>query len=84
MKEHILKYIELNPKFCYFTLCEMFGLSMEDLLKLMGINHYKLKDSYIQIYDNNGKKIYEEFSSGFWVKYEWDDGNIIKQSSSYD
>jgi len=78
MKEHILKLIELKPNIGYFTLCKIFGLTLKELFKLLGIKNYKIKDTYLHIYDTNGNVIYFENSDGSWWKYKYDDyDNLI-------
>ena len=40
-------------------------------------------NGYLEIRDKNGNLIYEEFSNGFWVKYEYDSqGNRIYWENS--
>jgi len=78
LKEHLLKYIELKPKVGYYELNMTFGLPIEDLLKLLDISKYKIKDTYLHIYDANGNVTYYENSNGGWGKYEYDtNGNEI-------
>ena len=72
MKKHILKYIELNPDIGYHDLCKVFGVSLDNLFKLLNINNYKIKDKYIIIYNANGNEIYEEPPNGGWVKRKYD------------
>jgi len=88
MKEHILKYIELSPDRGYNDLVKIFGLSIEELLKLLDINnynieYYNIEYYYIQIYDNNGNEIYFEDSDGGWCKWEYDaNGKLIYKEDS--
>jgi len=81
MKDKILKYIELNPNRGYYDLCQIFGLSIVDLLKLLDITNYKIKidgifkTNHIIIYDTNGNTIYKENQDGLWWKYYYDNNN---------
>jgi len=50
MKEHILKYLELNPKLGYYDLVKIFGIPIINLLKLLNINHYEIKGNNLEIY----------------------------------
>ena len=83
VKEKILEYIKLNPNIGYFDLVKVFGLSMENLLELLDIKNYKIKNKYINFYDTNDNKIYYEDSSGYWIKRGYDaDGNFIYREDS--
>ena len=43
----------------------------------------KVKDFPFEIKDKNGKRIYSEYSDGFWNKCEYDDkGNLIYYETS--
>ena len=66
MEEHILKLIELSPKIGYYELSMTFGLSLGDLLKILDITNYKIKDKYMLIYNDNDKLTYKEESNGYW------------------
>jgi len=85
MKEHILKYIELNPNRGYYDLCKIFGLSIEDLLTLLDINNYKIdKFNILRFYDKNNKIIYREYSNGEWKKYKYDVNNNLTYKEDSD
>ena len=83
MKEHILKYIELKPKVGYNDLVKIFGLSIDNLLKLLDINNYESYQKYIEFFDNNGNIIYREYPYGNWVKrkYNINDKVIYREHS---
>jgi len=84
MKEHILKYLELNPNTLYYDLVKIFGLSLDNLLTLLGIVNYKCEDNYLHIYNGNGNRIYSEDSNGYWVKRKYDNnGNETYYEDSY-
>ena len=69
MKEHILKLIELKPNLGYYDLVKIFGLSLDNLFKLLDIKNYKIKiNNTIQIFDNNANNTYYENSDGDWIK----------------
>jgi len=83
MKDKILEYIKLNPKTSYNDLVKIFGLPLEGIFKMLHIDKYNIEDNYIEIYNNNGYIIYIEYSSGDWIKYEYDiNGNTIKDEYS--
>jgi len=74
MKEHILKLIELKPKVGYYDLSMIFGLSIDNLFKLLDIKNYEIVyNTFIELYNNNGKRIYTETSDSYWEKYVYDD-----------
>jgi len=83
VKEYILKLIELNPNILYYELTMTFGLPLKELFKLLDIKNYIIEDSYLNIYDNNDNKVYEEHSNGYWQKWECDsNGNVIYSINS--
>jgi len=84
IKEHILKYIKLNPNILYYDLCQIFGLSIEELLPLLGIVNYKIKNKYIEIYNTNNNLTYEESPRGYWVEWGYDsNGKLTSKEDSY-
>ena len=84
MKDKILKYKELSPNREYFDLVKIFGLSLDKLFKVMGVNKYKIKDDYFEIYDNYGNEIYKEYSNGRWWKRELDNNCNVTYSKDSD
>jgi len=76
MKEHILNYLELNPNLGYNDLVKIFGLSLEELLELLGISKFNIdKFNKLRFYDDNGYEIYTEHSDSYWEKCEYDINN---------
>jgi len=84
IKDNILKLIELSPNILYYDLVKIFGLSLDELLKLLGIKKYIIEDEYILIYNTNDKLIYTEYSDGRWEKYKYNtNGRLIYKVGSY-
>jgi len=74
MKDKILEYIKLKPNISYFDLVKIFGLSMENLFKLLGITNYKIDNfNNLIIYDDKDNEIYREDSNGYWYRWDYDE-----------
>jgi len=83
-EQEILKYKELKPDIGYYDLVKIFGLPLKELLKLLNINDYNIRNKTIRFYDDNGNEIYYEHSYGVWEKYKFDaNGYIIYFENSY-
>jgi len=84
IKTLIKGYIELKPNILYYDLCKIFGLSMENLFKLLDIKNYYFNKSAIYVCDNNYNLIYQECSNGHWYRWGYDaNGKLNYIEDSY-
>ena len=80
--DYIVNDIEL-PYFNYMR--DHYGLKQDEMdLVLSKVYNQPVTIKDNSVYNNQGNEIYREYSTGYWVKYEYDtDGNEIYYEDSY-
>ena len=83
--ERYIDYIVNDLEIPYFiNMKDMYGLSEKEYeLVLSKIFNQPVKIRNNKVYDNRDNRIYQEYSNGFWKKYEYDDqGKLIYSINS--
>ena len=80
-----IEYIARDIQVPYLKSLEPYGLKQDEVVMVLSRVYNQpvtIKDN--SVYNNQGNEIYREYSTGYWVKYEYDtDGNEIYYEDSY-
>ena len=84
--ERYINYIVNDIELPYFNyMRDHYGLKQDEMdLVLSRVYNQPVTIKDNSVYNNQGNEIYREYSTGYWVKYEYDtDGNEIYYEDSY-
>ena len=84
--ERYINYIVNDIELPYFNyMRDHYGLKQDEMdLVLSKVYNQPVTIKDNSVYNNQGNENYREYSTGYWVKYEYDtDGNEIYYEDSY-